>query len=282
MESYQNDLIDKTDELIENREEQKKIVHPYRKYQIGILLSFILSIIFLSMLCNKNKKLQEYLKQKDIALTTLQNIDKQSKGINQLLDIVDVNYNLINNLDKKKNINIIQKPSEIYFLSSLISDKNYITYNICYKSSLDGQSPKIFINNCASFSPLVFLIETNDGYRFGVYISTFLNYNFQNEENIYLKDDNAFIFSFDTFKKYIIDDKFKDYAIFIRKGKFPSFGKNDIYIGDNFMKKANSFCEYPKAFKRNIDDKGDYILNGGIKKFIIKELEVLTPYIWNE
>ena len=47
MESYQNDLIDKTDELIENREEQKKIVHPYRKYQISILLSFILSIIFL-------------------------------------------------------------------------------------------------------------------------------------------------------------------------------------------------------------------------------------------
>ena len=281
MKSYQKDLLDKTDELIENREEQKKIVHPYRKYQIYILLSFILSIIFLSVLYNKSKKLQEYLKQKDIALSTLQNIDNQSKGINQLLDIVDVNYKLINNLDKKKNIDIIRKPSEIYFLSSLISDKNYITYNICYKGSIDGQSPNIFINNCASFSPLVFLIETNNGYRFGIYISTFLNYNI-NEDSIYLRDDNAFIFSFDTFKKYEIDDRFKDCAILLRKGKFPSFGKNDIYIGDNFMQKASSFCEYPKAFKRNLEDKGDYILNRGIKKFIIKELEILTPYIWYE
>ena len=25
-----------------------------------------------------------------------------------------------------------------------------------------------------------------------------------------------------------------------------------------------------------------YILNGGIKKFVIKELEVLTPYIWDK
>ena len=281
MESNQKDLIDKTDELIENREEQKRIVHPYRKYQIFILLSFIITIILLSILYHESKQLQEYLNQKDIALNTLQTIDNQSKGINQLLEIVDVNYYLLNNLDKRKNINIIQKPSEIYFLSSLISENNYITFDICYKSTTDGQSPDKFINNCGAFSPLVFLIETNEGYRFGIYISTFLNYNLI-EESIYLKDDNAFIFSFNTFKKYEIDEEFTDYAIFLRKGKFPSFGRNDIYIGDNFADKASSFCEYPKVFKRNKDDIGDYILNGGIKKFVIKELEVLTPYIWDK
>ena len=144
MDNNKNDLIkDKTDELIDDREQQKKLVHPYRKYQLLIFLLFISSIIFIYILYRQNKKLQEYLKQKDIAFTTLQNSDSQSKGINQLLDIVDVNYKLINNLDKSKNIDIIKKPSEIYFLSSLISDKNEISYHICYKRSNDGCDPKI-------------------------------------------------------------------------------------------------------------------------------------------
>ena len=278
MEINKSDLLkDKTDELIEDREQQKKLVHPYRKYQLFIILSLIISIIFISILYHQNKKLQDYIKQKDISYSTLQDIDNQSKGITQLLDIVNVNYKLINNLDKRKNINIIRKPNEIYFLSSLISDSNEITYDICYKSSIDGQSPQFFYKNCASSSPLVFLIETKYGYRFGVFINTFIGNDFDDE--IYLRDENAFIFSFDTLKKYEIKDSDKDYAIFLRKNKFPWFGKKDIFIGDNFGENANSFCEYPNAFKRNEDDKGEYILNGGIKKFIIKEIEILTIYI---
>ena len=281
MENNNSDLTeDKTDELIEDREQQKKLVHPYRKYQIYVLLSFILTIIFTTILYRQNKKLQEYIKQKDISLSTLQNIDLQSNGIKQLLDLVDVNY-LINNLDKNKNIHTIKKPNEIYFLSSLISDSNEITYKLCYQSSTDGQNPKIFFDNCAKFSPLVFLIETNDGYRFGVFISIFLGGDF-GEKNFYLRDDNAFIFSFNTFKKYEIKKSYEDYAVYYRKNKFPWFGKRDIYIGDYFSENANSFCEFPTAYKKNDDDIGEYILNGGIKKFVIKELEVLAPYIWQK
>ena len=208
----------------------------------------------------------------------MQNVDKQSKGVTQLLDIVDVNYKLINNLDKRKNINIIKKPSEIYFLSSLISENNEITYDVCYKSSIDGYNPEIYFKNCAHSSPLVFLIETNAGYRFGVFISAYIGYNFISDDEFYIIDDNAFIFSFDTYKKYEIKDRFS--AVYSRKNKFPWFGKKDIFIGDNFGETASSFCEFPSAYKRDESDKGDYILNGGIKKFIIKELEVLTPYIW--
>ena len=279
MENNKNDLIlDKSDELIDSREEQKKLVHPYRKYQFYILFSLIITIVFITILYRQNKKLQEYLTQKDIAFSTLQNIDIQSEGIRKFLDLVYVNYNLINNLESQKNINILKKPSDIYFLSSLISDKYDVSYEICYKSSIDGESPKIFYENCLSSSPLVFLIETNERYRFGVYISVFLGDNLN--EDKYIRDDNAFIFSLNTFKKYNIIQK--DYAIYLRKEKFPWFGQKDIFIGDNFGKNANSFCEYPLAFERNQDDKGEYILNGGIKKFVIKELEILTPYIWEK
>ena len=270
-------IIDESDEFIEDRGQQKELVHPYRKYQLSILLSLLLIIIFSTILYKQNKKLEEYLTQKDIAFSTLQNIDKQSKGISQLLEIVDVNYKLINNLDQKRNINIIKKPSEIYFLSSLINDKSEITYKVCYKSSIDGQSPETYYNNCNHKSPLVFLIETNQGYRFGAFVSTSFIF-YESDEDIYIQDKDAFIFSFDTYKKYEIRDNL--YAACLNNKRFPWFGKKDIYIGENFMDNPSSFSEFPTAYKRDRSDEGDYILNGGIKKFVIKELEVVSVYIW--
>ena len=125
------------------------------------------------------------------------------------------------------NIIVIISENKIYnwyFLSSLIADENEVSYELCYKSSIDGDSPKIFFDKCLSSSPLVFLIETYQGYRFGVYISVFLGDNL--DEDKYIRDDNAFIFSLNTFKKYKIIQK--DYAIFFRKDKFPWFGKKAI------------------------------------------------------
>ena len=270
---------EKTDELIEDREEQKKLVHPYRKYQLYIILMFIIMIILSLILYNKNKKLKKYLNEKDISYTSLTNIEEQTKGIKQLRDIVDVNYKYLNKLDEVKNIDIIKYPHEIYFLSSLISEKDIITYKVCYKSSEDGDSPEIFIENCSKFTPLIFLFQTTDGYRFGVYINQFLNYELNSGKGGYIWDNQAFIFSFDTKKKYKI--KQADYAIYIQPNDFPWFGKKDIFIGKEFTKISSSSCDYPEAFERNNEDKGDYILNGGIKKFMIKELEVLAPSIWN-
>ena len=235
----------------------------------------ILSLI----LFNKNKKLKKYLNEKDISYTSLTNIEEQSKGIKKLTDIVDVNYKYLNKLDEVKNIDIIKSPHEIYFLSSLISEGNIITYKVCYKSSEDKDSPEKFIENCSKLTPLVFLFQTNEGYRFGVYISQFLNYELNSGKGGYIQDNQAFIFSFNTNKKYKI--KQADYAIYIQPNDFPWFGKKDIFIGKDFTKISSSFCDYPEAFERNNEDKGDYILNGGIKKFIIKELEVLAPSIWN-
>ena len=270
---------EKTDELIEDREEQKKLVHPYRKYQLYIILMFIIMIILSLILYNRSKRLKKYLSDKDISYKTLTKIEEQSKGIKQLIDLVDVNYKYLNKLDEVKNIDIIKDPNEIYFLSSLISERDIVTYRVCYKSREDGDSPEKFIENCSNFSPLIFLIQTTEGYRFGVYISQFLNYEVNSGKGGYIWDNQAFIFSFDTRKRYNIRQP--DYAIYIQPNDFPWFGKKDIFIGKYFTKIPSSFCDYPEAFVRNNEDKGDYILNGGIKKFIIKEMEVLAPSIWN-
>ena len=281
MDKNKNDenLSDKTDELIEDREEQKKLVHPYRKYQLFILAMLIFMIIFIIILYKQNCKLKVYLKEKDLSLTLLTNIEGESKSIKQIMELIDINYKCLNKLDEVRNIDIIRTPHEINTLSAYISDKEIITYEICYKSSEDGDSPTKFLEKCAKFVPLVFLIETTEGYRFAVYINQFLNYELNMGKGGYIWDNRAFIYSFDTNKKYNIKEP--DYAIHVQPNEFPWFGKKDVYIGKDFTWSYSSFSEFPAAFERNDDDPGDYILNGGIKKFNIKEMEVLCPSIWD-
>ena len=280
MEEKLNEIeTQKSDELIENREEQKKLIHPYRKYQLYILSMIILIIIFSIKLYKQNNKLKEYLKEKDLSLSLLTKFKGESKGIQEFMEIIDVNYKCLNKLDGQKNIDIIKFPHEMYLLSYSITTQEIVTYEVCYKSSEDGDSPKKFLDNCSNLTPLIFLIETNEGYRFGVYISQYLNYDLNEGKGGYIWDSQAFIYSFDTGKKYNI--KQPEYAIYVQPNDFPWFGKKDIYIGKDFCSSYSSFCEYPVAFERNSEDRGDYILNGGIKKFIIKEMEVLSPSIWD-
>ena len=40
-----DDIDTKEDMMIEDRETQKKLVHPYRKYQLMIIVSIIITII---------------------------------------------------------------------------------------------------------------------------------------------------------------------------------------------------------------------------------------------
>lgn len=278
MEDRNIDINSKNNELIEDREEQKKLVHPYRKYQIYIFSMLILMIMFIIVLYKQNKRLKKFLKEKDIILTSITDIEKESKGIKGLTELIDINYKYLNRLDEKKNIDIIRHSDEIYFLSSLIS-KGTVTYEVCYKSKEDGDTPAYFFEKCSFYSPLVFLIETIEGYRFGVFINEYLDFYVNEGKGGYIYDSKAFIFSLNTKRKYQI--KKPEYAIYVQPNNFPWFGKKDIYIGKDFTKNSSSFCDYPVAFERNSEDKGDYILNGGIKKFIIKEMEVLIPFIWD-
>ena len=273
-----DDLSQKTDELIEDRDEQKKLVHPYRKYQLYILSMFLFMLLFSIILYKQDKQLKEYLKEKDLSLTLLTNIEGESRSIKEIMELIDINYKCLNKLNEVRNIDIIKSPPELLTLSSYISERDIITYEICYKSSQDGDSPAKFLEKCSKLAPLVFLIETTEGYRFAIYISQYLNYEINDGKGGYIWDDMAFIYSFDTNKKYNIKEP--EYAVYIQPNDFPWFGKRDIFIGEDFTKTSSSFCDYPVVFERNSKDVGDYILNGGVKKFIIKEMEVLAPSIW--
>ena len=276
MERTINDIDDKEDMMIEDREAQKKLVHPYRKYQLWILVMLILSIILGITAFNLNSELDTLLKTEHNLFLQVVDLKEESKEIQKVYERVDVNYKDIYGLDKKKNIDIIHDLDELHKISTAITEQGSVSYSICYKATIDGESPETFRKLCNKISPLLFLIETVDGYRFAAYTSLY----FEKEViSGYRKDDQAFIFSFDTGKKYKIEQP--DNAVSEGKGYFPMFGKNDIVIGKDILSGPNSYAMYPVSFEKDPNAPGDYILNGGMKKFTIKELEVLSPYIFN-
>ena len=70
---------------------------------------------------------------------------------------------------------------------------------LVYKSEVDGDKSSIFHEKWDNIDPTITIIQTKDGYIYGGYTSVSLDGPEQPEFKI---DQNAFIFSFNTVKKY--------------------------------------------------------------------------------
>ena len=272
-----NDKDENEEIMMEDRETQKKLVHPYRKYQLWILVMIIISIILGIISFNLNSELDSLLKTEQNLFAQVTDLNEESKEIQKFYERVDVNYKDIYGLDKKKNIDIIHNLEELNQISMAINDRASVSYSICYKATLDGDSPETFRKLCANTSPVLFLIETVDGYRFAAFTTVHFEEEVQNGG--YKEDQEAFIFSFDTGKKYKIEQP--EYAVSDSKGNFPTFGRRDIVLGKNILSGTNSFAMYPVSYEKDPNAPGDYMLNGGMKNFRVKELEVLCPFIFS-
>jgi hypothetical protein len=277
MQETLNDRDDNEEMMMEDRETQKKMVHPYRKYQLWILVMIIISIILGIISFNLNSELNTLLKTEQNLFSQVTDLKEESQEIQKVYERVDVNYKDIYGLDKKKNIDIIHNLEELNKLSLAINERGSVSYSICYKATVDGDSPDTFRKLCGNTSPTLFLIETVDGYRFGAF--TNLHFGEEVESSGYREDAQAFIFSFDTGKKYKIEQA--EYAVSDTKGSFPSFGRRDIVLGKNILSGANSYAMFPVSYEKDPNASGDYMLNGGMKKFKVKEMEVLCPFIFS-
>ena len=277
MQETLNDKEDNEEMLMDDREAQKRLVHPYRKYQLWIIVLVIIAIVLGIITFNLNSELNTLIKTEENLFSQVTELNEESKEIQKFYERVDVNYKDIYGLDKKKNIDIIHNLEELNQISMAINERASVSYSICYKATLDGDSPETFRKLCANTSPILFLIETVDGYRFAAFTTVHFEEEVQNGG--YKEDQEAFIFSFDTGKKYKIEQP--EYAVSDSKGNFPTFGRRDIVLGKNILSGTNSFAMYPVSYEKDPNAPGDYMLNGGMKNFKVKELEVLCPYIFS-
>ena len=140
---------------------------------------------------------------------------------------------------------------------------------VCFKGTYDKHSAETFRNFCFN-DKLLIILKLDNGKRIGGFISNF----WIGDDDTQYNDDKAFLFSLDTLKKYPIRNK--ENAFFLRKGGFFSFGKEDLYISDNYTE-GGCYGKFPIDYGEPNDDVID--LTGGREEFSIVEIEVLSELI---
>ena len=121
MQEKLNDKEEDDEEMMmEDRETQKKLVHPYRKYQLWILVLIIIAIILGIISFNLNSELDKLIKSEHDLFSQVTDLKLESQEIQRTFQRIEVNYKDIYGLDKKKNIDIIHNLEELHQINLTI------------------------------------------------------------------------------------------------------------------------------------------------------------------
>ena len=141
--------------------------------------------------------------------------------------------------------------------------------HLIYKSSIHGDSAKVFHSKVSIQSHLLFLIKTTLGTKFGGCTSQSLDGYTTPDCDLDMEksEKEMFVFNLNNFIKYNIIKE--DQALFCdERIIFGICDNNDLYIEDGFTKKEN-ITNFLQCFKGE-----KYALILGKSIFIIEELEV--------
>ena len=158
--------------------------------------------------------------------------------------------------------NIFQNREDLQLIENKIN-KGPLNYSLLFRATEDGDSAKIFHDKCDNALNTLIVIRTNDGKRFGGYTTQSWEGN-----NIYKKDEEAFVFSLNRNKIYPVNENKN--AIWCFRNWGPIFEGYQIDIKDNFFNQLNKTGLKGIGFKTE----EDFELNDGQENFIINELEI--------
>jgi len=162
---------------------------------------------------------------------------------------------------------IIDNQQQLLFIINTISSKVKKTVKklyLCYRATSDGDKAISFHEKCDRLKNIIILISTNNDKKFGGFSSESWD---SNSQELWKKDEDAFIFSINNYKYYSIINPEK--ALFCHKDYGPGFGNGEILIPDNFFLAPSSCLEKNNCYELN---ENSFPLSG-IKEFYITQIE---------
>ena len=196
-------------------------------------------------------------------------LEKKSKEfeekINELMSIKKEYEKLKNEQIKKENrlfkdSNIIKIEEEELILSWF--EKKPVKMIQLLDSKKDGDSTSTFESKCAKKCPIIVIVKTTNGFRFGGFTTKIWT------NGSYTKDSKCFLFSLDRKEKYKITTD--DNANYLSSGGSFRFGNVALRIYNNCTSNQNnyvsnsSFSTVPQ----------NYGMNGGEYNFTVSSYEV--------
>ena len=186
------------------------------------------------------KEFKEFEEQEKKLNTQIETSEKENKSSeDKLKELKDK----LSSLEKEKQ-NRVQKTStladtviltdkDINTISSIFKYK--LNFNLLYRASKDGKEYSDFKSKVGSHKNLLVVGKTNNDMVLGGYTINNL------EGNGYIKDKYAFLYNFKKEKKFKISKE--DEALYLKDGKFPCFGDDDITFGPGEQK-----SNFPKSY----------------------------------
>ena len=159
-----------------------------------------------------------------------------------------------------KDSNIIQNNDDIKLILSWLNKKSIKT-NLLFNSKTDGYTLSDLYKKVENKSPILVIIKTKKGNIFGGYSNLPLKC-----DEKWHKDDNSFIFSFNTKNKYNAKSSSKTHIL--ANDDLFEFG-NDIRICNFFTQTNTNYvgkCDY--------DSPDNYELNAGKRNYTVLNLEI--------
>ena len=186
------------------------------------------------------KEFKEFEEQEKKLNTQIETSEKENKSSeDKLKELKDK----LASLEKEKQ-NRVQKTSTLAD-TVILTDKDINTiqsifkyklnFNLLYRASKDGKEYSDFKSKVGSHKNLLVVGKTNNDMVLGGYTINNL------EGNGYIKDKYAFLYNFKKEKKFKISKE--DEALYLKDGKFPCFGDDDITFGPGEQK-----SNFPKSY----------------------------------
>lgn len=283
--------MDKIKKKIKQKNERKNVITSF--ILLIAAIAMISTIIFINSkinyYINETRMIDYEIKSKQDEIREMKNnintLEKQNQKIteeinNLKLKVDSLKLQYEDNLIKLSTIQtenvptkesqiknkIIKNNDEYYYLISTLpyASMNYYSLNICYSASRDGKKPEDFLKKCGNYQPILFLIRTKQGNRFGGYTSNCINGKIGN-----VRDREAYVFNLDSKKMYNVIDP--EFAITVTKNNFPSFGGNDITLHSD-LDSNHHFSTFPDKYGGSNVSQGE--LTNYEEYFIVDELEV--------
>ena len=195
----------------------------------------------------------------------IRKIQPNDKSDNEFLEEINNNNNIPNISEFEKST--IMDNKETIFINNLITSKikkKIKKFYLCYKATKDGDKAANFHKKCDYIKNIIILIKTKNNKKFGGFSSE----SWDNNDQTWKKDEQAFIFSLNDYNSYNIIKTEK--ALFCHKKYGPIFGNGEILISDNFFTTPSTCLEKNVIYETN---ENSYPLNGE-KEFYITQLEV--------
>ena len=223
----------------------------------------------------------------------LESLKKTSEMLSmQLSEINDLSHPLSSMQSRLAGSKILSSSEEEALISKEISNSGKVRYKLLYQGSRDGYGASDFHKLCDYQSPLLVLIKSNSGSRFGAYterefshqqMGGYLHDPFQSQsqENQSL----SFLFNLDKKKIYVTNYLLHISSTLMSSPQMgPCFGSQDLTISDkcdvnlncsvlNYYREKGSLLG-PQDFLLGMNPSNLNSLNEGSSQFLVKEIEV--------